>query len=221
MKLVLPGSFPLVGYLEGRRITQAAGVLSAGGIAVLPTDTLYGFHCAASKRDAIDRIGRLKGRRGSAGYIVLASDLEMADALVSRWPWGSRAALSAIWPAPLTAVLPASSRVSVAVAPRGSVAVRIPALDELRRVIRALGEPIVSTSVNVSGRSPMTRIAEIRERFPGLAVYLSRRGRPSRIPSTVVDFTGSEPRLVRPGRRPWPGVAKRGRAPVRRLKRDQ
>lgn len=221
MKRTRAEASPLVGYLEGRRIGEAARMLSTGGIAVLATDTLYGFHCAASRREAIERIRRLKGRRTSAGYIVLASDLDMADAIVSRWPAGSRAVLGAIWPAPFTAVLPASSCLSPLVAPRGSVAVRVPALDELRRVIRGLGEPIVSTSVNVSGRSPMTRIADIQVRFPGLAAYLSRRGRPSRLPSTVVDFTGPEPRLVRPGRFPWPVGAEMKKPAARKVHRSR
>lgn len=221
MKRSCADASPLIGHLEGRRIDEVARMLSTGGIAVLPTDTLYGFHCAASRREAIERICRLKDRRESAGYIVLASDLDMADAIVSRWPRGSRTVLGAIWPAPFTAVLPASSRVSPLVAPRGSVAIRVPALDELRRVIRALGEPIVSTSVNVSGRAPMTRIAGIRVRFPGLAAYLSRRGRPSRLPSTVVDFTGTEPRLVRPGRHPWPAGAEMGRPRARKVQRGR
>ena len=220
MKPALREPPALLGYLEGRRISGAARALSAGGIAILATDTLYGFHCAVSRPEAIERIRRLKGKPEGAGFIVLGSDLEMLDALVSRWPRGSRAILAAIWPAPFTAVLPASSRVSVLAAPRGSVAIRIPAHDGLRRVIRALGEPIVSTSVNVSGGAPMTRIAEIRRAFPGLAAYLSRRGSAPRLPSTVVDFTGAEPRLARPGRYAWPCAGGTGMPPARKVGRN-
>ncbi len=203
---------PLVGYLEGRKLREAARLLSSGAITVLPTDTLYGFHCAVSSGAAIERIRALKGRRRGMGYILLASDLAMVDSMVAGWPSGSRAALGRIWPAPFTAVLRASSRVPAAAAPRGSVAVRIPALAGLRSVIRAVGEPILSTSVNASGRAPLARIGDIRKRFPGLAAYLSRRGRAGAAPSTIVDFTGTEPRLVRRGKYPWPSSA-RSRSP--------
>jgi L-threonylcarbamoyladenylate synthase len=206
---------PLIGYLEGRRIAEAARALSAGAVLILPTDTLYGFHCAASCRAAIERIRALKGRRSGVGFILLASDLAMADRLVASWPRGARAALAAAWPAPLTAVLPASSRVPCSAARRGSVAVRIPAHDRLRRLIRALGTPVLSTSVNVSGRPPMTRIADIRRSFPGLAGYLSRRGRPSASPSTVVDFTRGEPSVVRAGKYPWHAARRPRRSPSR------
>jgi len=195
---------PLSGFLDGGRLRAAAAVLAAGGIAILPTDTLYGFHCAASKLDSVRRIRGMKGRGEGSGLILLAADLAMVDAMVSRWPGRSRATLGGIWPAPLTAILPSSRAVSRALAPRGAAAVRVPGRPELRALIRALGEPIVSTSVNITGRKPMRNIAEIRARFPGLDAYLSQRGRPSALPSTVIDFTAVPPRLVRAGKYPWP-----------------
>jgi L-threonylcarbamoyladenylate synthase len=195
---------PVSGFLAPRHVRPAAAVLADGGIAVLPTDTLYGFHCAASNLDSVERIRGLKGRGAGSGFILLAADLPMVDEMVSRWPPRARATLEAIWPAPLTAILPASRIISDALAPRRKMAVRIPARAELRSLIRALGEPIVSTSVNITGRKPMRRIAEIRRRFPALDAYLSQRGRPGGLPSTVIDFTVKPPRLVRSGAYPWP-----------------
>lgn len=197
----LPG--PLTGFLDRARTARAARVLAAGGVAVLPTDTLYGFHCAASRLDAAERIRAAKGRGVNAGFILLACDLDMVDGLVSRWPARARETLRGIWPAPLTAILPASRAVPRGLSPRGTVAVRVPAREELRAIIRLLGEPAVSTSVNITGRRPMSRIAAIRARFPGFEAYLSLRGRPLGLPSTVVDFTGAAPRLVRAGAFPW------------------
>jgi L-threonylcarbamoyladenylate synthase len=201
------GTPVLSGYPNRSALRRAAAALASGGIVVLPTDTIYGFHCAVSKRRAIETIVRLKGRRAGGGFILLAAHAAMADLLVSRWPGGAREMLARMWPAPLTAILPARRGLSRLLAPGGTVAVRIPARADLRALIETLGEPIVSTSVNLSGREPMRRIDEIRTAFPGLAGYLSRRGRSPAPPSTIVDFTVGGPRLVRAGRYPWPASA--------------
>jgi len=197
---------PVSGSLGRSSIRRAAAVLASGGIAVLPTDTIYGFHCAVSNRRAIELILELKGRRERGGFILLAASAAMAGTLVARWPGGSRNALIRIWPAPLTAILPARRTLSALLSPGGRVAVRVPARADLRALIEAVGEPIVSTSVNLSGREPMTRIADIRRAFPGLGGYLSRRGRSSALPSTIVDFTVGAPFLVRAGSYPWPAA---------------
>ena len=194
---------PVTGYLEGATIERVAGILLSGGIAVLPTDTIYGLHCLAARDDTVAAIRALKGRTGAGGFVVLASDLAMADFVIGEWPGDSRAFLERVWPAPLTAILPASSTVSKAIAPRGAVALRVPACDNLRAVVHTVGGPIVSTSVNITGKEPMTRIGEIRRAFPGLGAYIARRGRSRVLSSTVVNFIAGSPYLVRAGRYRW------------------
>lgn len=191
---------PLSGYLTPRAIEALAALLGGGGIAVLPTDTIYGFHCSAADAAAVERIRRLKGRR-AGGFIILACSLEMAARFVSRWPGRSRETLGHLWPGPVTALLPAARAVPAPLRPRGIVAIRIPDHEELARLIRRVGEPLVSTSVNRSGEKPLLRIGEIRRNFPGLGAYIGRRGRGARSASTVVDFTRAEPRIVREGAR--------------------
>jgi len=198
---------PLRGHLGGAVIPRAAAILASGGVAVLPTDTLYGFHCVASNGEAVERIRALKGRGTGEGFILLVSDIGMAGSVVARWPGASKALLESIWPAPLTAILPGRRLLDQALAPRGSVAVRVPALSELRTLIRRLGEPVVSTSVNLSGGLPLATISEVRRQFPGLEAYVSQRGRRSGAPSTIVDFTSRNPRLIRAGVYPWPSRA--------------
>ena len=190
---------PVKGYLEGRNIAGAASTLRSGGVAVLPTDTIYGFHCVYSNGDSIDRIRRLKGRAKSTGFILLASSLGMVDSLVEKWPEGTRYILASLWPAPLTAILPASRGIPDILRPGGGVAVRIPAMPALLKLIDKVGEPLVSTSVNRSGHSPLNRIGDIIEAFPGLDAYISRRGSGCLNPSTLIDLTGREARLIRPG----------------------
>lgn len=189
---------------ERSTIVKAAEVLSRGGVAILPTDTIYGLHCSISRLKAIERIHRLKKRDISRGLVLLAADLRMAETLVEFWPGKSWEILSLLWPAPLTAILPARRGLPEIIAPRRAVALRIPAFDLLRSLISLLGEPLVSTSANLSGKLPLNRISEIKTLFPGLDAYFSRRGRAAISPSTIVDFRQVPPALVRPGRAKWP-----------------
>ena len=102
------------GYLEGWNIDAVAAKLRSGGVAVLPTDTIYGLHCVYSSRSSLDKIRRLKGRSESTGFILLVSSLEMADRIVRKWPAGSRDILGSLWPAPVTVILPASKKIPAA-----------------------------------------------------------------------------------------------------------
>jgi tRNA threonylcarbamoyl adenosine modification protein (Sua5/YciO/YrdC/YwlC family) len=194
------------GYLDRRSIDQVAGMLQGGGVAVLPTDTIYGFHCVYSDPASLGRIRKLKGRSKSVGFIMLASSLDMADSFVEAWPFGARGILEKLWPAPLTVILPASKIVPSPLRPDGGVALRIPAMPTLIDLIEKTGEPLVSTSANRSGRQPLNRIADIKRTFPGLDAYISRRGPGRRGPSTVISLTEREPHLIRAGWSALPAV---------------
>jgi len=186
--------------LDRRDIKQIVEVLLRGGVAVLPTDTIYGLHCAVFKRNAIERILQLKGRNVQKGFILLSSCMDMVESVIAEWPYDSKKMLLEIWPAPLTAVLPASNLLPDYVVSDGRVAIRIPDRLWLREVISLVGEPLVSTSVNRSGKRPIKRIREIRKEFSDLDIYVSSPGRPSGKPSTLVDFTSRVPVILREGK---------------------
>jgi tRNA threonylcarbamoyl adenosine modification protein (Sua5/YciO/YrdC/YwlC family) len=193
---------PLRGYLTAGKIERIAGILLGEGIAVLPTDTVYGFHCIIKSRESIEHIRAIKGKGKISGFIMLVSSISMANRYVSHWPYCSKELLSGLWPAPVTAILPAGKRVPACLKPGGTVAVRMPRHKKLTFLINRIGYPVVSTSVNHTGREPMRRIAEIKRIFPGLDAYISRKGRCPAFPSAVVDFTQKRPSLVRKGAMP-------------------
>jgi L-threonylcarbamoyladenylate synthase len=194
----------VTGFLSRFTLKRVAAVLSSGGIAVLPTDTLYGLHCRAFHPTAVEKIRILKRIHEGKGFILLASDLRMVEGLVSHMSGEARKLLARIWPAPLTVILPSTRKIPMNLAPRGRVAIRVPGYNEFRSLITLVGEPLVSTSVNITGQPQLTRIEEIKKAFPGIDAYISRRGRKSTIASTIVDFTVHPPRLIRSGRYPWP-----------------
>ena len=178
-------------------LSLVAGILAASGVVILPTDTIYGLHAAASDRVAVERIVAAKKRDDGKPLVVLAADLDQAVRAGAVIMPDVRDVLSTIWPAPLTAILPLHGRLA---ASRGmeTIAVRVPKSDWLRTLLLITG-PLASSSVNRSG-SPAARHPE--EIDPGIAkaADLVLTGPViASSPSTIVDFTSGEPRLVRQG----------------------
>lgn len=172
-------------------------LLRAGGVVLLPTDTIYGLHALATNEEAVARIARMKGREETKPFIALAGSVEqLHDLGVVAEPSILRA-LSEIWPAPLTAILPLREPIA---ASRGaaSLAVRIPALDWLRELAARVG-PLVSTSANRSGELPVTHPANLARDLQNLLDAVIDGGERSGQASAILDLTGAEPRFIREG----------------------
>jgi len=180
---------------------RALAILRSGGVVVLPTDTLYGFHAAISRREAADRIAALKGG-GRRRFVLLAADIDMVARYTASFGCLSKDALAARWPAPLTVVLPAGGACPEWLHP--TVAFRVPALGPLRALVADLGEPLVSTSVNRAGEKPLARADEIERAF-GDAVdrVVADDAGATALASTIVDACGKAPVVVRAGAYAW------------------
>ncbi|MCP4571856.1 MAG: L-threonylcarbamoyladenylate synthase [bacterium] len=192
-----------------RRISDhsdAAGVLASGGVLLLATDTLPGFHARVDRPAAVDRIQLLKGRRRPKPLVVLA--VSAAEALRVAGPLDRRqlAYVERCWPGPFSLVLPVRAEVPDAVTAGGpTVAVRVPGDEALREFLAAAGGPLASTSVNAAGQAPARTLDEAVARFgdavdgvwdPGGSP--PEPGRPA-LPSAVIDLTTWPPRQIRPG----------------------
>ncbi len=161
--------------------------LAGGGIVVMPCDTIYGL--VGRVPDSEPRIRAIKGRSESQPFLQLIPDpgwvARMSDADMPP-------ALAAHWPGPLTIVLPARAG--------GTVALRVPDSPLLRDLMRGLGAPVYSTSVNASGRPALWRIADIRSEFEALVDLVVDGGDlPSGVASTIVDATSRPIRVLRQG----------------------
>ncbi|MEA2339818.1 MAG: L-threonylcarbamoyladenylate synthase [Thermoanaerobaculia bacterium] len=166
-------------------LDELAEVLKRGGVALLPTDTIYGLHAVASDQTAIARIKQMKGRGDDKPFVIIASSIDQLIALGATVP----AELAEVWPAPLTAVLASGET---------TIAARIPDLAWLRSLLGRTG-PLVSTSANRSGEPPVTSPERLaNDLIEGLDALLDQGLREGK-PSTIVDFTGTSPRLVREG----------------------
>lgn len=179
------------------QIDAVAELLQSGGIALLPTDTIYGLHVLARNEEAVARLVAIKGRDADKPFVVLGASMQQLEEAGAQFNDRARAALAELWPGPITAVVPLSAPIA---ASRGAttLGVRVPALDWLQALLWKTG-PLVSTSANRSGEAPLVAPDQMSEELQPLVGAVVDAGPREGKPSTIVDFTGAEPRFIREG----------------------
>lgn len=186
---------------DAASVERAAVVLRRGGLVAFPTETVYGLGGNALDTEAVARIFRAKGRPTYNPLIVHVADSKAARALVTRWPDAAGRLAAAFWPGPLTLVLPKAAAVPEAVtAGLSTVAVRVPAHAVALALLRAAGVPVAAPSANPSTRvSPTTATHVARTLEAEVDLILDAGPASVGIESTVLDLSGAEPTLLRPG----------------------
>lgn len=182
-------------------IQHAALLLSRGEVVAFPTETVYGLGANALDEGAVRRIFDAKGRPSDNPLIVHIAERSGLQPLVSLVPPEAEPLMRAFWPGPLTLILPKSARVpEVVTAGLDTVAVRMPAHEAARALIRAAGVPIAAPSANRSGRPSPTAARHVFEDMDG-RIPLILDGGACRwgVESTVLDLTADPPVLLRPG----------------------
>lgn len=181
-------------------MASAVDVVAAGGLVVLPTDTVYGIGCDAFNVDAVDALLAAKGRGRDLPPPVLVPNPRTLDGLARDVPDYARALVERFWPGPLTLVVRAQSSLMWDLGDTfGTVAVRMPADEVALELLGAVG-PMAVTSANRTGGPPAGTVAEAREQLgDAVALYLDGGERASRAASTIVDCLGDAPRIVRQG----------------------
>ncbi len=140
---------------------EIARILLAGGIGVLRTDTLYGIVARADDEVAVRKVYTLKGRDDDKSPIVLINSIEQIYDDVSN---EHQAYASRTWPAPISIIIPSLHAPSWIRRGNGSVAYRMPAVDELRELIRVCG-PLIAPSANPQGMQPAMNLREAKYYF--------------------------------------------------------
>ena len=183
------------------QIAHAADILRAGGVVAFPTETVYGLGADAANPTAVAQIYTLKGRPSTHPVIVhLGEARALADWALDPSPAALRLA-SAFWPGPLTLVLQRAPHVLDAVTGgQNTVALRVPAHPLAQALLAAFGGGVAAPSANRFGRVSATTAQHVREEFgPAVALVLDGGQCQVGIESTIVDVSGTEPRLLRPG----------------------
>jgi L-threonylcarbamoyladenylate synthase len=166
-----------------------------------PTETVYGLGAHALDEAAVRRIFLAKGRPGRNPVIVHVSDIDQARSLVAGWPTTAEQLARRFWPGPLTLVLPRLSIVPDIVTGGGpTVGLRIPAHPVALALLRRAALPVAAPSANSANYLSPTRaehvLADLGDKVD---VILDGGACPGGLESTVVDLSGAQPRLLRPG----------------------
>lgn len=187
------------------KITQspsiAARFIQYGEIVAFPTETVYGLGANIFNEDAIEKIFLAKGRPTDNPLIAHISDLVQLEQIVSGIPSSAEKLIKAFFPGPLTIIFPKHQRVpSRATAGLKTIGVRMPKDPIARQFLRACGMPIVAPSANLSGRPSPTTWQAVRTDLDGrISCILKGDQTKVGLESTVVDCTGVDPVVLRPG----------------------
>jgi L-threonylcarbamoyladenylate synthase len=166
-------------------MNEAVTALRAGRAVILPTDTVYGL-CALPEHE--DVLYELKGRDRSKPIALLAAEV---DALLAAVPGLDRSLLERYLPGAYTLVV-------------GVVGVRVPVLPPAAAaVVREVGV-VAATSANLSGGADPRRVDDVPQQIRAACGAIVDAGELPGVPSTVIDLTGDEPRILRQGAGPVP-----------------
>lgn len=182
-------------------IAEAAAIIRAGGLVAFPTETVYGLGANALDKKAVRKIFVAKGRPTDNPLIVHISESRHLNKLAADVPACAKKLINAFWPGPLTLVFRKKSAVPDLVTAKGpTVAVRMPNHPVAHSLIRAAGAPIAAPSANRAGRPSATSAQDVLVDLDGEVDLILDAGETRfGLESTVVDVSGLEPIILRPG----------------------
>lgn len=190
---------------EASAIERAVALLRQGGVAAIPTDTLYGLAADPFSPSAVGRIFAIKGRGAQQALPLVAADDSQVELSLGALPPLARRLADLFWPGALTLVVQAPPTLAPEVLGGGTtVAVRVPAHAVTRALCASLGGPLTATSANRSGEPP-TNDPDVVWTTLGSAVdaLVDAGPTPGAHASTIVDATSAVPHLIREGAIAW------------------
>ncbi len=181
-------------------VAAAVAAVKSGGLAVMPTDTVYGIGADAFDSRAVAALLAAKGRGRDMPVGVLVGSWHTIDGLVLYVPDTARELVRAFWPGALSLVVQQAPSLQWDLGDaRGTVMLRMPLQPVALELLRQTG-PMAVSSANISGQPPATTAAEAQRQLGDLVdVYLDGGPSPQQAASTIVDLTGPAPRILREG----------------------
>jgi L-threonylcarbamoyladenylate synthase len=179
----------------------ASATISAGGVVAFRTDTFYGLGVDPFNRNALAALKRLKGREDGKPILVVISDPDVSERFIAGRSELFEQVCERHWPGALTIVVRAAADVpDELTAGTATIGLRLPDDSRVRAFVRACGGALTATSANLSGGAPASTAAEVLRSFPvGLDLIVDGGTALGSKPSTVLDVSGAEPRLIREG----------------------
>lgn len=182
-------------------INTAAGYILSDEVVGMPTETVYGLAANALSETAVKKIFDAKGRPADNPLIVHIAELDDIFALCKDIPECAMKIAKALWPAPLTLVLPKSDIVpDITSGGLDTVGVRMPESEIARKLIKRCGKPLAAPSANTSGKPSPTSAQHVLDDMRGKIPAIIDGGNCSvGVESTVICFEDNNVRVLRPG----------------------
>ena len=179
----------------------AVAALRAGKLAIVPTDTVYGLAADALSEQAVRRLYGAKGRQEPQPTALVVASLERLAAALPELDAGAAAVARALLPGPYTLIVanPARRFPWLTGDRPDTIGVRVPDVDGAGRAVLDGAGAIAATSANLPGEPDPRRLADVPAQLRAAAAALVDGGELPGTPSTVLDLTGPEPRVVREG----------------------
>jgi L-threonylcarbamoyladenylate synthase len=177
-----------INYNKPRKqeIGLIAGFLQEGKVIAYPTDTIYGLGCKADDKKAINRIYKIKKREKNKPLLVLISDFKMLRQYF-KVDKKQETYLRKIWPGKVSVILDKKELLPDSLsAKKSSLGVRLPKSEFLTKMIKEVGVPLVSTSLNPSGAEPLADVKNLASHFTENRIDLiidagKRKGKSSKL----------------------------------------
>src|ERR1700733_8342383 len=180
----------MTGQLQPQDVERLQQCLAAGGVAVFPSDTVYGVCCDPENEQAAKRLYTLKGRPASRPAAVMCFSLEPALELLPEMNHEERIALSALLPGPVTLLLanPAQRFAPACRIDPTTLGLRVPQLPERLSALGAIARPVMQSSANISGQPDARTLAQVPQSVRDGADLVLDGGELPGTPSTVIDL---------------------------------
>lgn len=174
-------------------------LIRAGGIGVIPTDTIYGLVCSAFDEDAVEKVFEIKGRdKGKPPIILISntSELKNFEVTLSKT---QRELLTSYWPGAVSVVLPTTSgKLNYLSRGLGTLTFRLPAENKLVSLLQKTG-PLIAPSANPQDQEPVHNVDDVMNVFIGQIDFVVDGGEIIGKSSTLIDLTGDITKVLRQG----------------------
>ena len=184
-------------------INKIVGILKKGGLIIYPTDTVYGLGCDITNAKAVEKIARIKGIKvDKSNFSFICNDLSHLSDYVKQIDTPTYKLLKRALPGPYTFILPGSKSLPKVFKKKKTVGIRIPNNNIVRAIVKALGNPIISTSIHDEDDviEYTTDPELIFEKWKYLVDGVIDGGYGDNLASTVIDLTDSIPKIIREGK---------------------
>nr|WP_239575172.1 L-threonylcarbamoyladenylate synthase [Geomicrobium sediminis] len=192
---------PVNNFQDTESVSKAVDIWKKGGLVAFPTETVYGLGANGLSTEAVAKIFEAKGRPSDNPLILHIGHIEQLDTLVLEVNEMATILVETFWPGPLTLVMKRKSGVpDIVTAGLDTVAVRMPDHPLALTLLQSVKLPIAAPSANRSGRPSPTRASHVKADLDGRIDAIIDGGATGYgLESTVVDVSGEEPVILRPG----------------------